>query len=90
MRKLYVTLFILSAFFATAQQANDWISFNGSQPYSIQPYFKIKVWKNGIYHIDYSTLQAAGFFVNTNPQQFQIFHNGVEQSIIVAGESDGV
>ena len=35
-------------------------------------------------------MQAAGFFVNTNPKQFQIFHNGVEQSILVAGESDGV
>ncbi len=90
MRKFYIALFVLISLTGTAQQANDWIAFNGSQPYSMQPYFKIKVWKNGIYRLDYNTLQAAGFFVNGNPKQFQIFHKGIEQAITVAGESDGV
>ncbi|MBE7508738.1 MAG: hypothetical protein HS118_00880 [Bacteroidia bacterium] len=90
MRKLYSLIFILflSPAVLNAQYANSWINFNGSQPYSAQQYFKIKVWKKGIYRLDYSTLQQAGFNVTQNPHNFQIFHNGTEQYIYVAGEAD--
>ncbi len=88
MRKLYIILFVFVTLNLNAQQANDWINFNGSQPYSVQQYFKIKVWKNGIYKLDYNTLQAAGFPVTAQPQLFQIFHNGKEQYIFVQGEAD--
>ncbi|KXK44871.1 MAG: hypothetical protein UZ10_BCD003002276 [Bacteroidetes bacterium OLB10] len=89
MRKLYSLIFILflSPAVLNAQYANSWINFNGSQPYSAQQYFKIKVWKKGIYRLDYSTLQQAGFNVTQNPHNFQIFHNGTEQYIYVAGEA---
>jgi hypothetical protein len=89
MIRRYIVIFLLLSTSLHAQYANSWINFNGSQPYSAQQYFKIKVWKNGIYRLDYNILQQAGFPVNINPQQYQIFLNGKEQYIYVAGENDG-
>ncbi len=61
---------------------NEWINFS-------QDYYKIKIGKEGIYRIDYNTLQNIGFPVNSiNPQNIQMWINGKEQPIIVAGESD--
>ncbi len=88
MRKLYVILCLLLTLNLSAQQANDWIKFNGNLPYSSQQYFKIKVWKNGIYKLDYNILQAVGFPLSADPMGIQIFHNGKEQYIFVQGESD--
>ena len=79
-------LSLLSIFFSSiaafAQVGNEWINFN-------QSYFKIPVGKNGIYRLTYSDLQVAGFPVESDPKKFQLFHRGVEQRIIVDGETDG-
>ncbi len=61
---------------------NEWINFN-------QDYYKIKIGKEGIYRIDYTTLQTIGFpLTSVNPKNIQLWINGKEQPIIVNGEAD--
>ncbi len=61
---------------------NEWINFN-------QDYYKIKIGKEGIYKLNYSTLNAIGFPVSSvNPKNIQLFINGQEQPILVTGEAD--
>jgi len=84
--------FLIIASGALAQQqpyGNEWINFSTNQPYSNQQYFRIKVWKDGVYRISYNDLVAAAFPMPFNPKQLQLFHLGQEQFIYVEGESDG-
>lgn len=86
MRKLLLLLLfpILPALLFAQNHTNAWIDFS-------RQYFKIKVARDGVYRISYTTLQNAGIPVNTvNPMNYQIFHAGQEQHIYVHGESDGV
>lgn len=67
---------------------NEWIHFD-------QQYLKIRITQDGIYRIDYTTLNEAlaGIGVtlaSVDPHHFQIFNKGAEQYIYIAGESDGV
>lgn len=63
---------------------NEWIDYT-------QEYYKIKIAQNGVYRIDYNTLAAAGIPVNSvDPRNFQLFNKGVQQSIFVEGENDGI
>ncbi len=48
-----------------------------------QPGVKIRVNKNGIYHITKAQLQTAGFNVAAPPVNWQLYLNGLEQKIIV-------
>ena len=80
---------LVSAFFflfivlnAMGQFGHEWIRYD-------QPYFKIPVAKDGLYRISFDELQEAGLFVSPNPKTFQLFHRGIEQSILVQGEEDG-
>ncbi len=67
-----------------SQYANDWIDFS-------QKYYRIPVAQDGIYRINYLTLQSAGISVSTiDPRQIQIFCLGEEQYIYVHGENDGI
>ena len=66
-----------------AQSAEAWINYS-------QQYFKIPVAKDALYKLTFDDLANAGFPVNTDPRTIQLFHRGVEQAIIVQGESDGV
>jgi len=64
--------------------ANDWINYN-------QTYYRFKVYKDGIYRINYSDLLSAGLPVGSiSPQNFQIFGRGVEQYIYVKTQISGV
>jgi hypothetical protein len=81
-RFLPALVFILFATQVLAQNSNNWIQFN-------QQYFKIPVAKEGLYRIAYADLVAAGFPATSDPKNIQLFHRGVQQAIIVAGESDG-
>ncbi|HEY9048992.1 MAG TPA: C25 family cysteine peptidase [Ohtaekwangia sp.] len=66
-----------------AQVGNEWIEYN-------QPYFKIPTAQNGIYRLDYNTLQTAGFPVGSvDPKKIRVFHRGTEQAIYIEGEGDG-
>ncbi len=86
-----VVSFLLFGFASAEAQnyCNEWISFSSNQPYSNQQYFKVSVWRDGIYRITYNDLQAASFPPSFNPKQLQLFHMGQEQYIHVEGEADG-
>jgi hypothetical protein len=63
---------------------NEWINYG-------QTYYKIPIFKDGVYKIDSLKLARAGIPVGTiNPQNLQLFHKGQELYIHIAGESDGV
>ncbi|WP_333820123.1 C25 family cysteine peptidase [Ohtaekwangia sp.] len=82
-RFLTAWLILTVALQASAQVGNEWINYG-------QPYYKIPTAKNGIYRLDYSTLQAAGFPVGSvDPQKIRIYHRGTEQAIYIEGEGDG-
>lgn len=61
---------------------NEWINFD-------QQYFRIPTAENGMYKIPYAELIGAGVSPASDPRNLQLFHRGVEQAILVAGESDG-
>ncbi|MDD3878195.1 MAG: C25 family cysteine peptidase [Bacteroidales bacterium] len=83
--KTIVTVFLFSLSVQVFAQpyGNEWINYN-------QSYFKIKVFKEGIYRINYATLQNAGVPIgNIDPRSFQLFNNGIEQHIYVQNENTG-
>ncbi|MBO0948055.1 putative type IX secretion system sortase PorU2 [Fibrella forsythiae] len=82
---LYLFIFLCSVA-ANAQKpvfGNEWINLQ-------QTYYKIPVAQKGLYRITFSDLQKAGLPVTTlDPKTLQLFHRGVEQAILVEGETDG-
>ncbi len=54
------------------------------------PRYEIIVDQDGVYHVTYAQLQAAGMAVNSvDPRTFRLFNHGSEVRIRVTGESDG-
>jgi hypothetical protein len=83
MKRIFLSFLILcSALSGFAQVGNEWIQFG-------QEYYKIPVAKDGIYKIPSSDLMAKGLPSSIDPKKLQLFHRGVEQAILVAGEEDG-
>ncbi|MBU0764036.1 MAG: hypothetical protein KJ607_04290, partial [Bacteroidetes bacterium] len=79
MKILYtLALYVLCILPATGQQFwNEWIVPG-------QPYYKIKVTRNGIHRIDKTTMNNAGINVDIPlPSNYQIIHNGEEIPIYV-------
>ncbi|PCJ67579.1 MAG: hypothetical protein COA58_00140 [Bacteroidetes bacterium] len=67
---------------AFAQYGHEWINKS-------QTYYKIEVGSNSIYKIDHATLVAKGIPVGSiNPKNIQLYRDGEEQFIRVAGEID--
>ena len=60
----------------------EWIDFS-------KDYFKIQDARTGIFKITYQELAEAGFPVDLNPQEYQLFREGQEMAIRIIGESDG-
>lgn len=83
MKRIVSAFFILIMHCAMGQHGNEWIRFD-------QPYFKIPVAKEGLYRISHNDLALAGFDLSADPKTFQLFHRGVEQAILVAGQDDGI
>lgn len=52
------------------------------------PGVKLGVRKEGVFRVTKTELQNAGFDVNSSPNLWQLYMNGVEQSIIVAPNGD--
>lgn len=74
---------MLMGVFANAQYTNDWINYS-------QDYYYFKVWQDGVYSLDYTTLQASGVPVGTiSPDDFQLFAFEREQQILVEDGGDG-
>lgn len=77
-------LFLGSYFSAAGQYSNSWVTPG-------QSYFRIPVAQKGVYRLTHTDLQNAGVPVNAiDPRQIQIFHRGIEQAILVAGQDDAV
>ncbi|MCC6252412.1 MAG: T9SS type A sorting domain-containing protein [Bacteroidia bacterium] len=78
-------ILILVSTVAYAQNfTNSWINYS-------QNYYKFPITQNGIYRINYNSLQNAGFPVNSvNPKNIQLFGRGKEVPLYVYGEDDEV
>ncbi len=88
MRKIYLVfvLCLMALCNVNAQgYNNEWISFVSGQTYSNQQYFRMNIWKKGIFRVSYNDLQNYGVPVNSwfSPDRYQIYHNGKEQFINV-------
>ncbi len=85
--KTCVSIFVLSLLLSVNGLAqtlgNEWINYS-------QQYYKFPVLSDGMYRIEYSTLQAAGVQLSTlNPKNIQIFGRGKEIPLYIEGEADG-
>lgn len=70
-------LFALCNTLSAQTYGNEWIDFS-------QQYFKIKIAKNGLFRIPFSTLSNAGIPLGSiNGNNFQVFHMGQEIPIYV-------
>ncbi|MBL7850371.1 MAG: hypothetical protein JNN04_05685 [Cyclobacteriaceae bacterium] len=77
-------LFTFGTLSTLGQPSNSWINFS-------QTYYKVRVGATGIHRLTYADLQGAGVPVGSlDPRRINLFHRGVEQAIVVAGESDAV
>lgn len=61
---------------------------NNQRMIAARPGVKIGVKTEGVYRVTRAELQAAGFDVSANGNLWQLYLNGVEQSIIVGGSGD--
>ncbi len=84
MNKLLIFLLLFfSAKGYTQTFGNEWINYN-------QNYYSFKIWQDGIYKIDYSSLSNAGIPLNSiSPDNFQVFGFEKEQPILVVDGGDG-
>ena len=73
--------FLMAKNLHAQQYGNEWINYG-------QTYYKIKTGKNGIHRLAYADLQTAGFPVDANPDNIQLFHRGQEVAIYIEGDSD--
>ncbi|MBX2915687.1 MAG: hypothetical protein KF856_10500 [Cyclobacteriaceae bacterium] len=75
---------LVAPFLVAAQYSNSWVVPG-------QQYYRIPVANKGVYRLTHNDLQNAGVPVGSiDPRQLQIFHRGVEQAIVVAGQDDAV
>ncbi|MFI5149366.1 MAG: C25 family cysteine peptidase [Bacteroidia bacterium] len=84
---LALLLIILALPALSQTYGNEWVSYS-------QKYYRIQVYKDGIYRLDSATLANAGIPVgNTvgaiDPRHMQIWGMGKEQYIFIKGEGDG-
>lgn len=91
MRALLPAVFLLTTLCTVAQPyGNEWIDYGPGRKY-----LKIQTHEDGLYRINYSTLQFALQSVSEDltaidPRSFQIFNRGEEIYLHVEGEADGV
>lgn len=83
MKRLLTYCLLILPLFSKAQYGNEWINYN-------QKYYSFKIWQDGVYKLDYTTLVSAGVPVaSIDPDNFQIFGFDQEQYIWVEGAGDG-
>jgi len=78
MKKLLLSIIILCTSLFTFSQpyGNEWIDYSKS-------YYKVRIWKAGIYRISYQALDAAIPLATVKGDNFQLFHMGQEIPIYV-------
>lgn len=81
--KLFISsLFILVSFLSKAQFGNEWINYN-------QQYFSFKIAKDGIYKLDYTTLNNAGVPISSiSSSDLQLWGFEKEQPIYIEDGGD--
>jgi hypothetical protein len=78
-----VYLFATNSLFSQTYN-NEWINYN-------QRYFKIPIFKTGLYKIGYQELVQAGVPLNAiQPDNLQLFQRGTELPIYFEGSADGI
>ncbi len=90
MKKRYLLFLLIINFkFSQAQPyANEWISFSNQSAYSLQQYFKISVWKEGIYRITYNDLLGVNVpLPSMNPKKMKLYRDGREQYIFLSKDT---
>jgi hypothetical protein len=82
--RLFYFIFIITPLFSLkAQYGNEWINFN-------QTYYKIEVAQEGVYQLDFNSLNAAQINLNSiDARTFKMYHRGEEIALNVTGQSDG-
>jgi len=88
-RLLFVAFLFLSFGVAAQPYGNEWIDYSSNRTY-----LKFYAGEDGVYRIDYATLnfelQAAGTSIAAvDPRSIQIFAKGEEQYLYINGEGDG-
>lgn len=88
MKQFYalITSFLLTQSISIAQPyGNEWIAFTSGQALSTQQYFRMGIWKEGIYRVTYADMQNNGVPVTSwfSPDRFQVYAKGKEQFINV-------
>ncbi len=82
-KKLLFILFLYQSSLVFSQFGNEWINYD-------QQYYSFKVFKNGVYRLDYDLLLAAGVPVETiAPENYQVFGYEKEHQIWIEGGEDG-
>ncbi|MFK8038226.1 MAG: C25 family cysteine peptidase [Crocinitomicaceae bacterium] len=81
--KLFISIFFIAfSFFSKAQFGNEWIDYS-------QQYYSFKVAKNGIYKLDYNSLNTAGFPISsTLSSEIQLWGFEKEQPIFIEDGGD--
>ncbi len=83
-RLLFFVFLLVSGKLFAQPYGFEWI-----KPY--QPYYKFKIAQTGVYRLDSALLVSAGVnLTGLHPQRLQVFKNGVEQSVFIHGQNDGV
>ena len=83
MNKLVFIWFLLIGTISFGQYHNDWIDYS-------QNYYSFKIWKDGMYRLDYDVLNTAGVPVSTiQPDNYQLFGFEKEQQILIEDGGDG-
>ncbi len=84
-RKLNIVLFLLFILqFSQAQMTDHGVTKYGNEwIIEGQTYYKIKIWEDGIYKLDFQTLKNAGISNNIIGSSLQLFKNGNEIPISV-------
>ena len=83
MNKMLSVLFCFYSVLLFGQYGNEWIDYN-------QKYYSFKVAQDGLYKIDYATLNAAGFPLQTIASpNLQVFGFEKEQPIYIEDGGDG-
>lgn len=82
-KTLLILIFALVSFVSFSQTyGNEWINYN-------QKYYKFKVYRDGIYKIDYALLENAGIDMNAfTPANMQLFGKEKEQPIYIVDGGD--
>ena len=82
MKRILAAVVLLFSLAGWSQYGNEWIDYS-------QKYYSFKIWKDGIYRLDYNLLNAAGVPVSTlDPDLIEVYGFEQEQYIWIEGGTE--